>query len=181
MKIKHTKNKKVLIISACVLLLIGIAAALYFATTGNNSSSDESAVKVEQEKSGADIKKQSLENSETKENGASGSDQPVAPVPQPGGKSKVEVAITAANQTDSMVQIRTLISAIDSQGSCTLTLTGPSGTVKKISATQNFANTSTCQGFDISTSELSKGTWMATIIFESASLQGSAMQNITVN
>lgn len=178
MKITHKKHTKKIVLTITALVVLGLAIGAYFVYASNSSQPDDQQA-AEQEKAGEAIKKESLANEESK-SGSSGSDQPEPPVPQPNGKSRVDVAITAANQNDNQLQIRTLISALDNQGTCTLKLQGPSGSITKTSSVQNFANSSTCQGFDVSVSELTKGNWNATVTYESTSLQGSATKEITV-
>ena len=135
----------------------------------------------EQNTNGAQIKQQSLQNTE-KGTGQSGSDQPPSPTPQPNAKSIVDVVFTASNQSDSTVQIRVLVSAVDSDGSCALTLTSSSsGTViNKQSGVQALSTTSTCQGFDIPLGELHTGTWSVSVLYENPNLTGSASTTIEV-
>lgn len=131
----------------------------------------------EQVKAGQDIKKRSIDS----KSGSSGSDQPSVPVPQSNGKSKVDISITAAEQVGSLLQIRTIISAVASSGTCTLTLE-KSGqpTVTKTADIQNGPSTSTCKGFDINVSEITVGEWRVTIVYEGSTLTGTTNKVITV-
>jgi hypothetical protein len=61
-----------------------------------------------------------------------------------------------------------------------LTLSKNGQTVTKTAAVQALASESTCQGFDIPTSELSPGTWSLTLHFENSQYQGDAQRNITI-
>lgn len=71
--------------------------------------------------------------------------------------------ITALNQNDGTLQIRTLIQAVWSSGSCTLTLAKGSSIVEREAPVQALPSSSTCQGFDIPVSELSAGEWSVSI------------------
>lgn len=191
MQINHKTRsiKKPLLIGALViatLLLLGLG--YFYGLKGTvlgwsplpkqtpSSGIDYNKPTPEQVKSGGEIKK----NSVTKDDATSGSDQPSAPVPQASGKSVVDVSITAAAQFQSVLQVRALISAIDTSGTCKLTLTKSNQTVTKAAGTQNGPNTSTCQGFDIPVSELSPGNWQLTIHYESPTLQGTASKVVEV-
>jgi hypothetical protein len=187
MKIINKKRfpKKIVAICIVVLLLVIASALTYvYAFNGNllgwkksatqNINNDQNSVNSdpatpEQQKAGTTIKSGS-------------SDTPPAPTAIPGSdKKNVQITITAANQNESTLQIRTLISAVDNTGICTLTLTSVGKTtVTKTANSQALASTSTCQGFDVLVSELSVGTWHAVIEYGSTLLVGSANQDIVV-
>lgn len=109
-------------------------------------------------------------------------DTPPAPTTNQGSAIKnVQVTITAANQNGPTLQIRTLISAVENNGTCTLVLShNGQNSVMKTANTQALSSASTCQGFDIPVTELSTGTWQATINYESSTLKGGATKNITI-
>jgi hypothetical protein len=110
------------------------------------------------------------------------SDTPPEPTPiQDSDKKSVQVAITAANQNGSLLQIRALISAVETTGTCTLTLTNTqNNTVTKAAGVQALATTSTCQGFDILISELSTGSWHIDLEYSNDSLTGTATQDVVI-
>jgi hypothetical protein len=95
--------------------------------------------------------------------------------------STIAVTLTAANQNGTVFNLRSLIGTVTSSGTCTLTLTKASATVTKTSGIQALADSSTCKGFDIPTSELSKGTWHALLNVTVGTAKGKAEQNIAVN
>jgi len=134
----------------------------------------------DQTKAGDAAKQNTATQDTSKPTTGSGSDQPPTPTPQPSGKSTVNVIITAANQNGSLLQIRSLISTVTNSGTCTLTLTKQGHTVTKTAAVQAQSTTSTCQGFDIPTSEVAAGTWQASLHFENSTLVGDASQAVTV-
>lgn len=73
------------------------------------------------------------------------------------------MTITAMNQNDGTLQIRNVIQAIWSDGTCTLTMTKGSDTVTREAPLQPLPSTTTCQGFDIPVSDLSPGEWTVRI------------------
>jgi len=81
----------------------------------------------------------------------------------PSSNNELDARITAASQNDSVLQIRTLIQKVTSKGSCTLTLTSGDQTVTRKAGIQALANSSTCEGFNVPTTDLSQGKWNITI------------------
>lgn len=168
------------------LILLGVATAYHYQIGPFKKDVTDSTINLhpsseEQKKSGADIKQNSASNPDDKQN-SSGSDQPTTPIAQEGSsKGKIDMTITAANQSGSMLQIRTLIGALVNTGTCTLVLTSAlNSSVTKSSEVQPQSNTSTCKGFDVSTTELSPGEWKATITYDSDTLTGSASTTISI-
>lgn len=190
------RSKKALIIVATVLTLsiVGAAAAYVYAFDGNllgwtapDTNKRENGVDYgkptrEQQAGEKDITDRNLESSNNGQNpNGVGSDRPSSPQPQKDSKSTVNVSITAANQNESMYQIRTLIGLITSEGNCTLTLTNGSQKIIKSAKVQSLPSGSTCQGFDIPLTELTKGTWQLTVEFENNSVEGSSERAISVS
>ena len=181
---KSTTRKKLIIISGFILLIFASSFIYVYAFNGNlfgwqksttpNTNKDQKSVNYdpstpEQQKAGTTVKSGST-------------DTPPTPTPIPGSdKKNVQILITAANQNESTLQIRTLISAVENTGICTLTLTNAGKpTVTKTVNSQALASTSTCQGFDIPISELPVGTWHIVIEYNSTALTGSANQDIVI-
>lgn len=186
-KTQPTKTaKKVLILLASVILLAaGVIGFMYLKKVGPfaqvASSINYSPATQEEQQAGQQIKEQ---NSKV-DNGAntnSGSDPSPAPTPSTdGSKPTIGFEITAANQNGNTLNIRTLLQTLSSTGTCTLTMTGPSGkTYTATAETQTGPSTSTCKGFDIPISTLSAGVWKITIQFENASVKGSASREVTI-
>lgn len=67
------------------------------------------------------------------------------------------VSITAANINDSILQVRGLISSVVSDGSCVLEISGGPEFKEFTAKVQPGPSSSTCQGFDVDTSELGSG------------------------
>lgn len=190
---RSSRAKKLLLVALAVIIVAALLFVYLYVIKGTlfgwspvashtaaSSSQGNNPPTEDQIKSGATIKQQSLDQA-TNPKGSSGSDTPPSPVPGNNGKSVVGVTITAANQNNGTVQIRALIAAVDTGGTCTLTLSQAGHqTVTKTAGTQNLSSTSTCQGFDIPVSELSTGTWSIAIAYSSSTLTGNASGSITV-
>jgi len=188
MKLSNKKPfpKKILIAGGAIIVLIAATLTYVYALHGNlfgwqstkstptttdNKINYEPAT-PEQQQAGAAVK-------------TGTSDTPAAPTSTPGSTLKnVQVTITAptgATQNGSVLQIRVLIGAVENTGTCTLVLTREGqSSVTKTAGTQALSSSSTCQGFDVPTSELSVGTWQALITYSSSTLTGSATKSITV-
>jgi hypothetical protein len=173
------------LIAIFVLILSGIAIAYSYHVgpfhSNSQTSTNLSPATNDQKKAGDTTKQNSSGTQNSKQN-TTGSDQPPTPTPQANSNKRiVEVSITAANQNGSLLQVRSLISAVVNTGTCTLTLTGPQANpIVKNSDTQALSTTSTCKGFDIPLSELSPGTWQVVIAYNSDSLTGSASKTVTI-
>lgn len=85
------------------------------------------------------------------------------------------------NQSDSILYIRTAVnSAITNDGICTLKLQRNDQIYKFTKPTFALTSYSTCQGFDIDTSEYTKGQWEATLTVEVDEKTSSINQIITL-
>lgn len=175
---KNTKKNIIIAIAVLVLLCSGGAVSAYLLTrkapvdstdtpvteTYNRNDVNLDTSTDEQQKAGSDIKKESLEKEKT---------------PQP--TKTLPVSFTSVSQSDGMLRVRSLIEAVSSSGTCILTLTSSNGTtITKNSSTQALASNSTCQGFDVSLSELSKGSWKVVLAVSIDSKNGSATQTIEI-
>ena len=77
--------------------------------------------------------------------------------------------------------IRTNIQDIKTNtGNCTLTLTMGDQVIARQSEVQALPSYTTCKGFDIPMSELTTGTWLATVSFKNDQYSGSVSQSITI-
>lgn len=94
----------------------------------------------------------------------------------PSGDMKSHVQITSAAISNDTLRVRVAIQTIDSDGNCTLTLSKPNqaSIIKKVK-TQTMGSYTTCQGFDVDTSNLSAGNWTIDIKYQgSKDRQGTA-------
>lgn len=187
MKIIQTTNtKKIVVIASAITILLAatIAYAYYskigpFTTHSNDSINLNKPTKDELE-TGERIKEQSV----IPDGGKSASGSDPAPDPQPiedSDKKSVHAEITVANQNESTLQVRTLIQTVTSMGTCTISMDGPQGKIYTSTAdVQALASSSTCKGFDIPLDQLSPGTWVLSLNYESTDIIASASKEITI-
>lgn len=181
-KNKHKFPKKIIVICIVAISLFACAPIYVYNFKGNLFGWKSSQDSIDNS-SPIDYNPATEEQKQAGNRAKSGSnDTPLAPTIIPGSNKKgVQVTITAANQNESTLQIRSLIGAVESTGKCTLTLTSTGqSTVIKTSTTQALASTSTCQGFDVPISELSVGAWRILIEFSSDTLTGSVTKDIVI-
>lgn len=187
MQIKNSRysKRKLLIFGLALLALLLISGTYgYFRwskiSTPLDPSSDYNKVDYnpptdDQKQAGQDIKSNSVNSSgKPPAPGTDGDTQPHL------GGNTIQVTITAANQDDGVFRVRTLIEPMVGSGACTLTLTKGSTVVTKTSDIQALANSSTCKGFDIPTSELSAGAWHIQLTVSSGGKTDTASKDITI-
>lgn len=183
MKINNSKNKKKIVVTTSVVLVLILAGIGYvFAnnvfntnpqsgpTTNLNPATDE------EKKEGDSTKSSTIESEDTSSESTKNEDS----TNQPSTPSTVSVQTSASAQNGTTYQLRYLIEAVVNDATCTLTLKNGSTMVTKTSKTQALAQSSTCQGFDISTSELRPGTWEASLVVNGNNLTGSTSSTIRV-
>lgn len=193
MRIKNTNRysdkKRGLTVATIIGALLVVALIfMYITKTGlfmpiaSNNNDNTSLSK--DEKSAADTtKQQATENAKNNTDGTAGNPLP-PPTPPPSGstaKPTVGLDITSINQGATTLHIRTIVQTISSNGTCSLSMDGPSGkkyTVKVDS--QALPSSSTCKGFDIPLASLAKGSWTATVTYEDASVTATATKEVTV-
>lgn len=186
MKIENKKNhkKKIFIILVLILLVAaGVGAYYYFNqnhtsidTKPSRSSTSLEPATDEQKDAGDQSKSTTVNPDDTSSNSVKNSN----PDTPPSNSSTVNVQTTAGAQNGTTYQLRYLIETVANDAVCTLTLTNGSRTVTKTAKTQALAQSSTCQGFNIATSELSPGSWQATMTVSGGGVSGSATSTIKV-
>jgi len=172
---KNKKNKKPLIIALVVIAVLALGYVAYARATNiwpfpNDSQSSTKVDDVnyeppteDQVDAGDDIKDAANDAVNT---------------PAPTGT--VEMSITAANQNDGILQVRTLIQTTSNTGTCTLLLKKGSTEITKSAPVQALSSSTTCQGFDVPTSELSTGTWQLTINFKNTTVNSTISQSVVI-
>ncbi len=189
MKIKKSHStKKVIILSALLFLIIGVVGLIaYYSLTPTESPSNAGTTTDQNDTTPTEGRSVNPTIPDAKEETVTSPDQPSSdPVPEPtpstesDGKSTVGMEITAANQNDSTVTIRTLIEAITSLGTCKLIIKAvDSGKTYQASAgVQALPSSSTCKGFSVPVSELGTGQWNIAVTYESNDLKGSSSRVI---
>lgn len=180
---KKRYSKKLIIIITAIIFVIAIPLAYVYIFNGNlfgwSKSTSQNITPDNSINYGPATQEQQKAGNQTK---SSSNDIPVTPDTTTGSnKRNIQVTITAADQNESILQIRTMISAVENTGICTLTLTNAERpSIIKTSNIQSLASSSTCQGFDIPTSELLIGTWNILISFSNDTLTGSATTNVVI-
>lgn len=188
-RLRKNRTKKIkifLIFLALILISIGgfyvFAVNNHFFDSGRGSGANTTDMKTkatdEQIDLGSQIKKNSIDAMEA-DNIPNGDGRAQA---GSGGKKAVEVTITASSlsSNSSVYQIRSIIGLVTASGTCSLTLTNGEKTITKAAAIQALSSDSTCQGFDIPLSELSSGSWSATLRFENEKYMGVTKWNVQV-
>lgn len=179
---KSSVQKRIIIVSsALVVLLAGGVTLAYMNHLGPFHHSINTApttnlkpATTAQKQAGEQQKKQTaIPNEDTKQN------PPQSATPS-GSTASLAVSITALSQNGTVVQARSLIESVITDGTCTLTLTKGATTVTKTSDIHPLSSSSTCEGFDIPTSELSAGTWQVNLTVTSNGASGNASGKITV-
>ena len=100
--------------------------------------------------------------------------------PTPSEAQNVDVLITSSNYSGGILSIRTMISTIDANGSCTLSLSkAGESTVTRTAPTQTMGSYTTCQGFDIE--GLNAGKWQVSVKYNgSQNRTGSYKKEVAI-
>lgn len=177
MKINKKTKKgplvKYIFVALVALITLGLLVSIYFFWTSKNTpnkpASDGNTVQTkidldppttEQVNAGQDIKKAA--NDENK-------------------LATFGVYITSANINNNIVQIRAVINGlVSSDDTCLLTLTKDVESIQKTAPTYALPSSSTCQGFDVSISELSTGTWSINLSVTASNETANAVSEITI-
>lgn len=190
MKIQRPKkNRKIVALLLITIIVLGLLGVYLFIFKGSllgwnpaGNTSHYEAPTEDQIKAGKAAQDSGATNSNSGEKPNDvGSDHPSKPVTDPKENKKIaSLVISAVNQNDGVLQIRTLIGALTEEGSCTLTLTKDSKTLTQTVGVQPTSSSTTCKGFDVPVSQLSPGEWQAVITFENSTLKARATQVVKV-
>lgn len=189
MNFTQSKPKKhlALIIIVVIICLSLISAGVYAYFYGNNifgwtifskkqaSSQDNNPATREQIKNGENVKQNSMNSKDLE----SGSDQPSAPLQQTDGRSLVEVNIISINSVESITKTSVMISSLDQDGTCTLTITNSKNEAifSDTVGVQAQASTSVCKGFTTPSSNLPSDTYTFKVSYVSGKNYGNTEQN----
>jgi len=180
--VKKKSHKKAIIgsILAVVLVAGSTFGYLYYrhtqnATNANNTASAQTInldpPTQEQVQAGSTQKENAVDNSAK-------DDANSDPTPTSGS---LTVTLTSSNVNNGIQQLRYLISQQLGSGTCTLTLTSGSQTpIVKTAAVEALASSSTCEGFDITTSSMASGQWTAAVTVTNGSESGSTSSTFQV-
>lgn len=188
---KHFFTLPIICLVVTTLILAGLATYIYgfkgkifgwSPITSSDNAINYNPPTQEEVDAGKDVKEDTINPNEDSSPKNDQNETTPSPTPTPDDQpNNIGLNITAASQNGSTLQIRALIAAVTSKGTCKLTLskTGAASVVKTADI-QALANSSTCKGFDVSTSELPAGTWTATLVYEDGSNRGTATKEVIV-
>lgn len=180
-------HKKILLVGLIITgLLLASVAYLFVSKIGPFAYRADNSINLdepteEEKNAGSETKKRSTDpNQEDKTQ--TGSDP--APQPQPiegSDKQSVNIEITATNQDESYLRVRSLIQTVTNEGACNLTMTGPQNQTYKASvAVQSLPSSSTCKGFDVPLDQLTPGTWIIELGFSNSTLIASTSKEVVI-
>lgn len=171
MNIKNKQNKsskKVIITLVLLLLVIGTSVGAYIILNQNDSNSAQ-----EDKKNGTEKDKNSNSNKNKNDEYNSNnnpveheSEKEITPGYEgenPNLNDSLTGSINYTGVAGNNLIIRTTINQTISSGSCEISLTNGSTTVTRTSGIIPNPSSSSCEGFDIPTSELGSGNWEITI------------------
>lgn len=182
MQIKQKKSSKKIIILT-ILLAVIIFAGICFVYIYTKNNKDSNGVPNNSEQ---DLKKTASELDKNPNQQNAANDQKQNTVndnidkPTNSVSENISVTLSASNKNGDVYQIRYLIQQAINEGTCTLVLTKDSDTVTKTASVQFLSSYSTCQGFNIPTSELGSGKWQAILTVKSGNSTGSTVHEINL-
>lgn len=185
MKIASTpKSKRALIMSLAAVIVVAAAAYSAYGYLGHNhGSANPSQSPVTGSPSGdtgsAATPSSGNEQKQTYIDQSKSSDSPSSP--STSSKQSTSILLTHKGQDGNTLQLRVLISAVTT-GKCELTMTksGQTAITKEVDI-QPMADSSTCKGFDMDTTNMATGTWTFTIRVNSPDYTGSIKDKVDVS
>lgn len=183
MKIKKYSSRNKIITSIVLVILLIASATTVYALSVNNDDTD-SDITDSQIREGNRIKQDSIE-SPKEDTDIKNNNKPTTSsnTTDEDSNQNITIQITAVNQNDSLLQVRSSIDTITNDGHCTLTLTSESdgrAITREVGVTA-LAHISTCEGFDIPLSELTPGKWLLNLDYKDTSSKGAASSEININ
>ncbi len=193
MRLQKKTNKKPIIVASIIIIVLLLVTGVYFWLLKPQFNKDSSISPAEQ------ATKQDLGQNKTKETSSTSSrevsqvDRPQAERPEKEKEiqppyegenineaSALSGVVTYSTVAGSNLIIRTSINQALGSGTCQLTL---SNSTKSISKTSNIApnpSSSTCEGFDITVSEISNGNWNISIVVTSGNRSGTLKGSVQI-
>lgn len=184
-KNKH-HTKLILIILIIVALLVGGGVFAWFSPLvpffGNKPQQDTSggiinydSPTTEQQKAGNQAKQDFINRTNANQGGTDKGDDGSS------SGSSVNITISHSGTAGDVYQLRTIISAIDDNGTCLLTLSSSGkDNITQSVPTQSLGSYSVCAGFDIPTSQMGSSEWNAEIVYKGEAGQATVKQTIRV-
>lgn len=179
---KKNSSKKTLIIATVILLIIAISVGAYLLTSQDNQSNtpkdstpksadqskdtSKNSSKVDKKTDGTTVDKGVAEHEKEKDI------PPNYEGPDANASESLTGSINYAGVIDGKLTIRTTINQALDSGSCEIGLTNGATTITRTSGIIPNPSSSSCEGFDIPTSELGSGNWEITIKITSGDKSG---------
>ena len=188
MKINNPKKKspkKILIITLVIAVLFVAGAGAYFLFSPKNeqdAQNNTDATDSQSKSTDSSTEKTGKNTIETDDTGHE-AEKDITPSYE-GENTNASQTLTGvinyAGVTNGTLMIRTTINQTLSSGTCQLTLSNGSKTVTRSSNIAQNPSSSTCEGFDLPTSELGSGNWTITITVTSGDRTGELKGNVTI-
>lgn len=164
MRVKQNKShKKAVVITIVAALLVAGGVFAYFTLWAPNKSETDSSDKSKQNSQVDDAKDSDAKTNNTDTKNEVNGDENKTPVQYEGDDPNTSDTLTGVISYKSVVGsnlvIRTTINQLISSGTCNLTLSSGQKTVTRTANIMQNPSSSSCEGFDIPTSELGSGTW----------------------
>lgn len=186
---KKRKNNplKALLLVVLALLLLG-GGYLAYAKTQSHWPFTKTAHRTTQTPAASPDKDTSPDSNKSSTNG--GVETPKTPKPyetpassqNPNSGSSLKGRITSVNQTDTALEVRTLIEKVTSSGECNLELSRDASTpIIQSVGIQPLASSSTCKGFSVPMSQLTPGTWQLKITVATDGKNATFTKDVQVN
>ena len=153
-----------------IFLLVGVLFFVSKMLADNTSDGTE-----DNKKNTTEITKtEKTEKAPTETQAPKDEDDQKTPIQNDGDDPNTKDSLTMSEVTGEILHIRLNIDQYLSSGTCNLTLTSSYGTTFTDNANiVPSPSTSTCEGFDIATSDLASGTWAINIDLESGGKTGT--------
>lgn len=166
-------NQKLLI----GLTLAALVGGFGFVYLQNRSSGETNRTNPTQE----ELDKMNAEDStlESEKETSEGAATSPANAQTAGSKKSASVIITQAESSESLVEVRAYANVFEN-GTCTATFTKGGENKTYTENTEQQAQYTQCNPFQIPKADFSSGTWKVTVVFDSTTYKGQASQDISI-
>lgn len=184
MQVRKKSKKKLVIVSLIVTTLLiagGIAVYLLLSPSkGQNSNTPAKDTSETTKKLANPDTETSAETNNTKALEAEKNIQPSYEGENVNNSESLTGVVSHKSVTGSNLIIRTTINQTLSSGECKLTLVNGQKTITRTSDIAQNPSSSSCEGFDVPTSELGNGTWSISITITSGDRTGTIIDNVSL-
>lgn len=185
LRIKNKKSQVRLVSTVIVSALLVIGALAYWQrnTIGGWFSQPEKNVSTDNNSPDSKASNDSTPNPSNVDSSGHEKEKNIEPPYEgkdPNESHGLTGVITYTGVVDGKLMIRTTINQTLGSGACRLTLSSGSKTVTRDSGIVPNPSSSTCEGFDIPTTELGSGKWNITITITSDNRSGELKGNVTM-